>query len=112
MYDTEAQARTAIEHERQRVCAAVDADLTHGGPLRRGLTLFALQLVDLEWDDLDLQIDLANRIVIFPNDKMLSIPQTHRFFDALIGSGAAGPSSCYDDHLQAFQQKLLLTATP
>jgi hypothetical protein len=106
MWESASDAATAIDAEQTKIKAAVDADLAEGGPLMQGLTLFAAQLMQLDWDDLDLQIDLSQRIVIFPGDEMLAISEAHRFFDDLIAAQVAAPSECYLEYLAPFQDSL------
>ncbi len=105
VYHHHIAATQAIEAERERLRSAIDDDLSQGGPLMQGLALFASQLQELGWDELDLKIDLHQRIVIFPCDEMLAIADAHRFFEDLISAAADDPVTHYPQLLHDFQER-------
>lgn len=100
----EQSAQEAIEQEQLLRREAVDSDLASGGPLTQGLTLLALQLQQVGWQDLDMDVDVARGIVVFPGGQSLPIWDAHRMLDELVVHGA--PRTC-GGAIHAYQDRLL-----
>jgi hypothetical protein len=103
LHECEAAALAAINHEQARRRSIVDADLASNGPLTQGLTLFAIQLQQLEWGDLDVEIDVAQGIAVFPGGQMLAIADAHRMLDELVVQGAGDG---YEAAISQYQERL------
>lgn len=111
LWPDEAEAGEAIRREQLKTQEAVDMDLAEGGPLMRGLALLSFQLQLLGWDELDVQLDLASMIVIFPSDEMLSVPDAHVFLEALIEQNVHADHTQYATYLERFQQSMFSNVT-